>query len=67
MSEKPTCPIWEKVAITVEEAAILSNIGERRLRELMQQRECDFVLSVGTKNLIKRKKFEQFLERTSVL
>lgn len=67
MSHKPVCPLWEKTTITIEEAAALSSIGENRLRELIKQRECDFVLSVGTKSLIKRKKFEQFLERVSVL
>lgn len=67
MSQKPVCPIWEKTTITIEEAAALSNIGENRLRELIRQPECNFVLSVGTKSLIKRKRFEQFLEHTSVL
>lgn len=68
MKQKPDCPIWEKTTITIEEAAALSNIGEHRLRELIKQPECaGFVLSVGTKNLIKRKLFERYLEHTSVL
>jgi excisionase family DNA binding protein len=67
MSQKPVCPIWEKTTITVEEAAALSSIGENRLRELIKQPECDFVLCIGSKSLIKRKLFERFLERTTVL
>lgn len=67
MKQKPACPIWEKTTITIEEAAALSNIGENRLRELIRQPECNFVLNVGTKCLIKRKRFEQFLEHASVL
>ncbi len=67
MSQRPVCPLWEKTTITVEEAAALSSIGENKLRELIKRPECDFVLNVGTKCLIKRKLFERFLERTSVL
>lgn len=67
MSQRPICPIWEKTTITIEEAAVLSNIGENRLRELIKRPECDFVLSVGTKSLIKRRLFERFLEHTTVL
>lgn len=55
-------PIWEKLNITVEEAAVYSGVGINRIRELMNERDCDFVLKVGCKkNLIKRAKFEQYL------
>lgn len=67
MNTKTTCPIWEKLALTVEEAAAISNIGENRLRELIKQPDCDFVMNVGTKNLIKRKQFERFIDRTFVV
>ncbi len=56
-------PIWQKFYLTVEEAAALTNIGQCKLRELMQERDCDFVLRVGSKKgLINRKKLEKFLE-----
>lgn len=54
-------PIWEKVALTIEEAAEYSNIGINKLRELTSNPRCTFVLYVGKKRLIKRKEFEKFI------
>ena len=55
-------PVWQKLSITVEEAAAYSGIGINRIRELMNERDCDFVLKVGCKkSLIKRAKFEHYL------
>ena len=69
MTEKTekTVPISEKMNLTVEEAAAYSNIGENRLRELIKQRDCNFVLVVGKKTLIKRKKFENYIENRNVI
>lgn len=55
-------PIWEKLNMTVEEAAAYSGVGIHRIRDLMNENDCDFVLKVGRKKtLIKRVKFEKFL------
>lgn len=55
-------PMWEKLNITVEEAAAYSGVGIHRIRELMNENDCDFVLRVGRKKtLIKRVKFEKYL------
>ena len=56
-------PIWEKAAITVEEAAAYTGIGENRLREITLDEDCDFVLWVGSRRLLKRKKLEEFIEK----
>ena len=58
-----TCevPVWEKVNLTLEEAAAYSNIGINRLRELSDADQCLFVLFVGNKRLIKRKQFDAYL------
>ena len=40
-------PICEKAALTIEEAAEYSNIGQNRLSELLKQPRCTFVLYVG--------------------
>ena len=56
-------PIWEKTNLTLEEAAAYSGIGINKLREITNNDRCDFVLWVGTKRLIKRKTFEEYLER----
>lgn len=55
-------PTWEKLNITVEEAAAYSGIGIHKIRELMNEKDCDFVLKVGVgKSLIKRVKFEKYI------
>ena len=55
-------PIWEKSNLTVEEAAAYSGIGINRIKELSNDDKCPFVLWVGSKRLIKRKRFDAFLE-----
>lgn len=55
-------PVWEKLNISVEEAAAYTGIGMHKIRELMNERDCDFVLRVGNKkSLIKRERFERYL------
>jgi len=56
-------PIYEKYALTIEEAASYSNIGQNKISELSKDPRCTFVLYVGRKKLIKRKEFEEYLSR----
>lgn len=56
-------PIWEKSNLTLEEAAAYSGVGINKLRDITNDEFCDFVLWVGTKRLIKRKKLDEFLAR----
>ncbi len=59
-------PIWEKVTLTVDEAAEYSNIGINRINEMLNNPSCPFVLFVGKgKRLVKRKEFERYLEKTN--
>ena len=60
---KKEIPIWEKSNLTIEEAAIYSNIGEHKLREITDDPKCKFVLWVGRKRLIKRKLFDEYIEK----
>ena len=64
MEEKKSIevPIWEKANLTLEEAAAYFGIGINKLREMSNDRNCRFVLFVGTKRLIKRKVLERYLE-----
>jgi len=57
-----TIPIPDKLLLTLEEASEYSNIGITNLRRLCNLETPDFIIQVGTKKLIKRKKFEAFLE-----
>ena len=57
-------PLWEKANLTIEEAAAYYNIGVNKLRELADDPRCNFVIWVGRKRLIKKKKFDAFLDNT---
>lgn len=62
-----TVPIWEKVTLTVEEAAEYSNIGINKIQSMLCCPGCPFVLYVGRKKLVKRKNFERYIEKTNML
>ena len=54
-------PIPQKIALTIREAAEYSNIGINKIDQMLREPNCPFVLFVGSKKLVKRKEFEEFL------
>ena len=60
-------PIHLKVTLTIREAAEYSNIGINKIDSLLRTPNCPFVLYVGTKKLVKRKEFEQFISQRLVI
>ena len=56
-------PIWEKSNLTLEEAAAYSGIGINKLREITNEKNCNIVLFVGNKRLIKRRLLDKYLEQ----
>ena len=56
-------PIWEKANLTLEEAAAYSGIGINKLRKLSDDDNCPFVLWIGSKRLIKRRKLDEYTEK----
>lgn len=60
---KREVPIWCKSNLTLEEAAAYSGIGVNKLRQLTDEKNCDFVLWNGSKRLIKRVKLDEYLNR----
>ena len=56
-------PIWEKSNLTLEEAAVYSGIGINKLRKMTDRDDCTFVLWIGTKRLIKRRKLDEYIEK----
>ena len=56
-------PIWQKSNLTIEEAAAYSGIGQNKLRQLTDDKNCQFVLWIGAKRLIKRRKFDEYIEK----
>lgn len=63
-NKKFEVPIQEKLALTIEEAAEYSNIGQNKLAALLKEPRCSFVLFVGAKKLVKRKEFEHFISQS---
>lgn len=63
-SEIEKVPIHLKMALTIKEAAAYSNIGINKIEYMLRTPNCPFVLFVGTKKLVKRKEFEEFISRT---
>ena len=59
---KVEVPIWEKSNLTIEEAAAYSGIGQCKLRQMTDDENCPFVLWVGSKRMIKRRKLDAFLD-----
>ena len=60
-------PIHLKVTLTIREAAEYSNIGINKIDSLLRTPNCPFVLFVGTKKLVKRKEFEEFLSQRLII
>ena len=60
-------PIHLKVTLTIREAAEYSNIVINKIDSLLRAPNCPFVLYVGTKKLVKRNKFEEFLSQRLII
>jgi excisionase family DNA binding protein len=61
MDHEEKVPINLKLALTIREASEYSNIGINKIDSMLKKPECPFVLFVGTKKLVKRREFEQFI------
>ena len=62
-----TVPIHLKMTLTAREAAEYSNIGINKIDSMLRTPNCPFVLFVGTKKLVKRRAFEQYISRTMAI
>ena len=59
---------WEKYTLSVEEAAQYFRIGENKIRRLIHENEdADYTLWNGNRPQIKRKKFEDLIDRLNVI
>ncbi len=60
---KYNIPLWHKPNLSIEEAVAYSGIGRDKLYELTNPEDCPFVLWIGNRRMIKRKKFDEYIER----
>lgn len=64
IAQNDKVPVWEKANLNLDEAAAYFGIGINKLRDMTNDENCPFVLWNGSKRLIKRKAFEQYLEQS---
>ena len=61
-------PIWEKYALTINEAAEYFHIGENKLRSIVDSDlDAEYLLYNGNRIMIKRRLFEQYIDGTKVI
>ncbi len=57
-------PIDKKLNLTIRQAADYSNIGINKINDMLRNPNCEFVLYVGNRKLVKRKEFEEYLAKS---
>lgn len=61
-------PVWCRYTLTIEEAAEYYHIGEGKLRNIVDTHQNeDFYVMNGNRVLIKREKFEHYLDQATVV
>ena len=61
-------PFWERYMLTIREAAEYFHIGEKKMRQIVDEYEdADFVIMNGNRAMIKRKCFEKFLDAATAV
>lgn len=60
-------PLHLKMTLTIKEAAEYSSIGINKIDSMLRAPNCPFVLYVGTKRLVKRKEFEEFISKKLII
>lgn len=58
-------PVCEKYALSVKEAAAYFNIGTKKIRRLIDENGSRIAVFSGNRHLIIRKKFEEFMSKSS--
>ena len=61
-------PYWEKYMLTLREAAEYFHIGEKKMRQIVDENmDADFILTSGNRVMVKRKLFEEYLNQATVI
>lgn len=68
MSRVMEIPFWERYTLSVEEAAAYFRIGENKLRKIISEcNDADYILWNGNRPQIKRKRFEEFIDKHNLI
>lgn len=57
-------PLWHRATLSLEEAVAYSGIGRDKLIELAEEPGCDFIIWTGRKRLFKRRKLDDFIDKS---
>lgn len=57
-------PVWERTLLTLNEASAYTGLGINRLRRIANSNENELVVWVGSKRMFKRRKLDEYLERS---
>lgn len=63
-------PVWERFLLTVKEASDYFNIGENKMHRIANDymdSDYKFVVQNGSRTMINRKKFENFLDQSTAI
>ena len=61
-------PIWQKYTLSIDEAALYFKIGRDKLRKIIAENpDADYILWNRTRAQIKRKKFEEYIDKLNVI
>lgn len=61
-------PFWQKYTLTFAEACSYFHIGERKMREIIESDPtAAYLLRNGNRMMIKRARFEQFLDMQTAI
>lgn len=63
ISRSSQIPLWHRQNLSVEEAGIYTGLGSNNVYKLIKQDDCDFTFKIGSRTMIKRKRFEEYLEK----
>ncbi|NCD03991.1 MAG: helix-turn-helix domain-containing protein [Clostridia bacterium] len=58
-----TVPLWHKSTLTIAETVIYSGIGRGTLYKMTDREDCPFVLWIGNKRRIKRRAFDEYIDK----
>lgn len=56
-------PLWEKLTLSIDEAALYTGLGKAKLYEMTNREDCPFVLWIGKRRVIKREAFDEYISK----
>lgn len=62
-SRNSEVPLWHRQNLSLQEAVAYTGIGREAISRLIKQDDCDFTFTIGARTMIKRKRFEEYIEK----